>query len=131
MIVFKTTSDHLQAVVRNRKYPTDDLPTDLRVGDDVLIQVTYLSDRQGPPKIRYAWKHLRSYEDKSGESVDMWQHRWRFIIEGSGPCRFKRSFDIREIQVTTKDYGAAVRYVYVEPHDLRAIIAANLLECWE
>jgi hypothetical protein len=131
MIILKTTSDHLQAVIRNLKYATDDLPTQLTPGDDVLIQVTFLSERQGPPKIRYAWKHLRCYEDTRGESVALWQHRWRFIVEGGRLCRLKRPFDVRDVQVTEKDYGAAVRYVYVEPQDVSAILAANLLVCWE
>lgn len=130
MIIFKTTSQHLQSVIRSRKYATDDLPIELRAGDSVLIQVTYLSDRQGPPKIRYAWKHKRSYEDESGESLKLWGYRWRFIVEGRDLCRLKRPFDIRQIQVTSKDYGAAVRYVYVEAADASVIQTAQLLECW-
>lgn len=130
MIILKTTSAHLQAVVRSRKHATDDPPIDLRVGDIVLIQVTFLSDRQGPPTIRYAWKHRGYYEDRSGESMMLWGHRWRFILEGTDLCRLKRPFDIRKVQVSTKDYGAAVRYVYVEPGDEKAIVSANLLACW-
>ena len=131
MIIFKTTSEHLKAVVRNLKYATDDLPAGLAMGDDVLLQVTYLSERQGPPKIRYAWKHLRSYADAHDETMALWQHRWRYIVEGAHLCRLKRPFDIRKVQVSDKDYGAAVRYVYVDPKDVDAITAADLLRCWD
>jgi len=130
MIIFKTTSDHLQAVIHNVKYATDDLPTELTIGEDVLIQVTFLSERQGPPTIRYAWRHARAYEDTTGESVILWQHRWRFIVEGTNLCRLRRPFDIRTVQVTDKDYGAAMRYAYVDPQDVRAIVATKHLACW-
>ena len=130
MIIFKTTSEHLDAVRRNLKYATDDIPTELKVGDSVLIQVTYLSEKQGPPKIRYAWKHYNSYEDKEGESFRLWGYQWRYIIEGQRLCRLKHPFDIRDVQVTEKDYGSAQRYVYVAPEDERIIVREGLLVCW-
>jgi hypothetical protein len=57
------------------------------------------------------------------------QERWRYIIECSGLCVLKRPFDVGRAQVSSKDYGAAVRYVYVEPEDEVVLRTKGYLDC--
>ncbi len=74
-------------------------------------------------------KYLRHYLDTANESIRIWGERWRYIIECSDLCVLRRPFDIAKIQVSSKDYGAAVRYVYVEPEDEKALRAKGYLDC--
>ena len=129
MIIVKTTSLHSQGVRRNRKYATDDPPLDLKLGDDVLVQVTVVTTPPGQHTIRYRMKYLRYYRDENDESFTIWGERWRYIIECSELCVLKRPFDIARVQVSSKDYGAAVRYVYVEAEDEQLLRTKGYLDC--
>jgi hypothetical protein len=83
----------------------------------------------GVHTIRYRMKFVRCYPDTVGESVAIWGERWRYIMECTDLCVLRRPFDIRDVQVTLKDYGAAVRYVYVEPADEEALRLGGYLVC--
>ena len=129
MIIVKTTSLHSHGVRRNRKYATDDPPIELSPGDDVLVQVTVATTPPGQHTVRYRMRFVRYYLDEKNESLAIWGERWRYIIECSDLCVLKRPFDIARVQVSSKDYGAAVRYVYVQPEDERVLHAKGYLDC--
>ena len=129
VIILKTTSDHAKGVRTHRKHATDVPPVDLAAGDDVLVQVTFLTARGGPPTVRYRMRFVRCYPDIHNESDAIWGQHWDYIIECRDLCVLRRPFDIQQVQKSAKDYGAAVRYVYVDPVDETAIRAAGLLDC--
>jgi len=129
LIIVKTTSEHSTGVRRNRKYATDDSPIDLKSGDDVLVQVTVLTNLPGTHTIRYRMKFVRFYLDAQEESKKIWGERWRYIIECSDLCILRRPFDITHVQVSSKDYGAAVRYVYVDLVDQDVLRKQGYLDC--
>ncbi len=129
MIIVKTTSTHSIGVRRHRKYATDDPPIDLRAGDDVLVQVTVLSAVPGTHTIRYRMKFVRSYLDSADESMAIWGEHWPYIIECSDLCILRRPFDISRVQVSSKDYGAAVRYAYVDPADEKVLRKQGYFDC--
>ena len=129
MIIVKTTSLHSDGVRRNRKYATDDPPLNLSLGDDVLVQVTVVTNPPGQHTIRYRMKYVRHYLDVKNESFAIWRERWPYIIECAELCVLKRPFDIARVQVSSKDYGAAVRYVYVEPEDELVLRTNGYLDC--
>ena len=129
MIIVKTTSLHSDGVRRNRKYATDDPPTELSPGDDVLVQVTITTNPPGQHAIRYRMKFVRYYLDAKKESFAIWGEQWRYIIECSELCVLKRPFDIARVQVSSKDYGAAVRYAYVEREDEQVLRDKGYLDC--
>jgi hypothetical protein len=74
-------------------------------------------------------KFVRHYRDAKNESFTIWGERWPYIIECSDLCILKRPFDIARVQVSSKDYGAAVRYVYVEPADETVLRTKGYLDC--
>jgi len=74
-------------------------------------------------------KFVRFYLDSEKESTKIWGEQWRYIIECSDLCILRRPFDIAQVQVTSKDYGAAVRYVYVDPADQDVLRKQGYLDC--
>ena len=129
MVLLKTHLGHLRGVKENAKHATDGLLTEMRPGGIALIQVTAQSSPTATPKITHAMTYLGCYPDRDGESRRIWNHEWRYIIQGMNLFELRRPFDIRRAKVSKKNYGqGAIRFVYVLPEDAAAIRAGGWLE---
>ena len=74
------------------------------------------------------WNFLRCYDDLQNESDSIWGIHWPYIIEASTVWKLYRSFDITLVKVSDKNYGrGAMRFVYVDPADVRTIIEKGYL----
>ena len=78
--------------------------------------------------IQYVMEFERLYLDTGGESKEIWGIQYKYIIEGRNCRQLKIPFDIRNYQVTKKEYGPGGPFVYVETEDARAIQQHGLLE---
>jgi hypothetical protein len=130
MLLLKTDDQHVVGVRRHAKHATDGEPRELRAGDTLLVQVTYASMAAPVSRVRYAMTFVRCYEDRAGESKNIWQHQWRYIIEGKNLCTLRHPFDIDDVKVSSKNYGQGViRFAYVDPADEAEIRRRGHLVC--
>ncbi len=130
MLLLKTDESHVDGVRIHRKHATDGVPRGVRPGDSLLVQVTYTSMRVPLHRVKYAMTFVRCYEDTTGESLRIWGHKWRYIIEGAAFCMLRHPFDIETVQVSRKNYGRGViRFAYVDEADEAEIRRRRLLNC--
>ena len=128
MLLLKTHEKHMAGVRRNRKHATDGAPQHVKVGDVLLVQVTFGSPNNETQRVQYAMRFVRCYEDSLGESKRIWGHQWRYIIEGDDFRILRRPFDIDDVKVTDTNYGQGViRFAYVDPRDVEAITKGGWL----
>lgn len=124
--IFRTDPVHLAAVVRHSKHALERRPQ-LRTGDIILLSQLGNTLVAGAKPIQFAMSFVRCYPDAMGESLKIWGKRWRYIVEGSRCYRLREAFDIRDVSVTNKEYGAGGPIVYVDPRDAAEILRRGLL----
>jgi len=125
MYIFRTHPEHIPQVTRLMKHALDRKPG-LEIGDRVLISQT-IADGDGHPPIRYVMTYFRTLPDLHDETVSIWGKKWPYIMEFSSCRELSKPFDIRDVQVTTHNYGPGGPIVRVHPADEYAIEQLGLL----
>jgi 5-methylcytosine-specific restriction protein A len=120
MILLKTGAETLGAVLEKAKHAQHGRPRGAEPGDTILIAQTKGTLRPGQKPIRWIMEYVGAYEDVRGESERIWGKHWPYIIEGRN-VRDVEPFDIADLQVTGKDYGAVQAQCPVEPEDAAAV----------
>ncbi len=105
ILLLKTDDRNISGVRKHSKHATDGIPKELRVGDLLLVQVTYASMTVPVSRVRYRMTFVRCYEDAAGESYKIWGHRWRYIIEGKYFCTLRYPFDLDSLKCLTRTMG--------------------------
>jgi 5-methylcytosine-specific restriction protein A len=121
MILFKNTSETLEGVIKNSMHATNGRPKNIMTGDLILIAQTKktLAPEQKP--IRWVMEYISCEEDTTGRSNEIWGKSWRYLIRGKN-LRSVEPFDIDDIKITDKNYGAVETHCPVEPEDEEAIL---------
>jgi len=119
LYIFRTHPENIPQVVRLRKHALNRRPN-LEIGEHVLIART-LADDDGIPPIRYIMRYFRTLPDLHNETTAIWGRPWPFIMEFDDCRELSRPFDIRDVQVTTRNYGPGGPIVRVHPADEYAI----------
>lgn len=129
MVLLKTNAANLAGVKKFAKHASEGVLRQLAPGGTLLIQVTANSSSTAVPIVKYAMTFVRCYPDTMGETIAIWHRRWRYVIEGRDIFQLRRPFDIRRVQVTTRNYGrGAIRFVYLADADANAIRIGGHLE---
>jgi 5-methylcytosine-specific restriction protein A len=121
MILLRTGPDTLDAVLREAKHALHGRPQGVSPGDIILIAQLKGTLRPGQKPIRWIMEYVDAYEDKIGESEQIFGRPWRYIIEGRD-VRNIEPFDIADIQVTNKCYGPGGPLCHVEAEDEAAVL---------
>ena len=127
MIILKTSGQTLPGVVQYAKHALEVRPN-ARLGDLLLISQTVDSLPPGQKPIQHAMEFVRYYEDRRGESEQIWGKQWKYIIEGRKLRSLSTPFQMRDIQVTDTNYLQGGPLVYVHPKDARCVIEAGLID---
>jgi hypothetical protein len=127
IVILRTSPETIANVVAHAKYALRGELKELKPGDIMLIAQKAATVPDGKP-IRYLMTFVRCYRDKNKESDRIWGRHWNYIIEGSGCYSLKTPFDIRQIQVTKKNYAQGGTVVYVDSEDAVVLEAGGYLE---
>ncbi len=121
MIIFKNDASTMDGVLRNAMHATDGRPSDINKGDIILIAQTKgtLSEDQKP--IRWVMDFVSCNLDINDESKKIWGKKWQYIIRGEN-LRSVEPFDIDQIKVSKKNYGAIQTHGTVLPDDEDVIL---------
>lgn len=121
MILFKNKAETMEGVLRNQKHATEN-NLQFEPGEIILIQQTITSLPSKKDKsIKWIMDYVRTYPDINGESHRIWGKDWKYIIEGKN-LRTVEGFNIKELQVSEKDYGSAMIYANVLSEDEEIIL---------
>lgn len=129
IVILRTSKETIGEVVRQSKYALCGALDEgkLRPGDTILIAQT-VATSGGQAPIRYRMEYVRCYADRTGESKRIWGKQWPFMVEGANARPLKKPFDIRRLQVTTKNYAQGGTVVYVEPEDVEVLEKEGYLD---
>ncbi len=125
MYIFRTHSQNIAQVVQGMKHALD-RRLNLLIGDRVLISQT-MSNGDSHPPIRYVMTYFRTLPDLHDETISIWGKKWPYIMEFDSCRKLIKPFDIREVQVTSHNYGPGGPVVRVHPADEYAIDRLGLL----
>lgn len=115
MLIFKTSAATLESVLVHSKHASKD-NLQAQPGELILIQQTLSTLKAGEKSIQWVMEYEETYADTFGESEQIWQRRWPYIIRCSNPRRVE-PFNITELQVSTKNYGSAMKYAWIDSLD--------------
>ena len=125
MFIIKTTAETIEQVIKNCKHASMDRLRKAKIGDLVLIAQTRHSIENDIDMDYKSIRHLMQYEgimyDKNNESEKIWGRKWRYIINLSNLKEIK-PFNIEDIQISNKKYGAAVKFTYLTNEDEDAVL---------
>lgn len=127
MLIFKTSKETLFKVIVHAKHALMVQPQ-FEPGEIILIAQTRDELAEGELPIRYRMEIRRVYEDRDGESEQIFGHKWRYIVEGYNCFALKTPFDISEVQVTRENYRQGGTICHVAPRDAEAIVLGGHLE---
>ena len=116
MILFKNRAETMEGVLREAKHATDARPHYATLGEIILIAQTKGTLRLGQKPIRWIMDFLSCEEDNHNESDRIWGRHWRYLVVGEN-VRSVEPFDIDEIKVSSKNYGATRVHARVNPED--------------
>jgi 5-methylcytosine-specific restriction protein A len=121
MILFKNKAETMEGVLGEAKHATDARPRNANRGDIILIAQTKDTLRPGQKPIRWMMNFVSCEEDVNNESDRIWGRHWRYIINGEN-VRPVEPFDIDEIKISSKNYGATRVHAEVNPEDEAIIL---------
>lgn len=127
VILLRTSPETIGNVVIHAKYALKGELRRFRPGDIALIAQKAATVPDGKP-IRYMMRFVRSYRDSKNESDAIWGRHWAYIIECRDCRPLLRPFNIRQIQVTDKNYAQGGTVVYVTPEDADVIHSRGYLD---
>lgn len=119
MLLLKTSATDLPGVLQHTKRASDDVP-DALPGDLVLLAQTKPSLAPDEKPIRWVMTFVKCVPDRKRE-LAVWGHQYRYLIAGRD-VREVRPFDLKDVQVSIKDYGAVIEHCRVLPEDERAVL---------
>lgn len=120
MLLLKTSAGSLLGVLANAKHASNDVP-DAQTGDLVLLAQTATSLAPGEKSIRWAMTFVDCVPDTNKESLAIWGRQWRYLILGQD-IREVQPFDLKDIQVSAKNYGPVVKHCRLRPEDEEAAL---------
>ncbi len=121
MILFKNKAETMEGVLREAKHATNARPHYTTSGDIILIAQTKGTLRSSQKPIRWIMNFISCEEDINNESDRIWGKHWRYIVNGEN-VRPVEPFDIDEIKISSKNYGAARVHAKVRPEDEAIIL---------
>ena len=121
MILFKNKAETMEGVLKEAKHATDAKPSYATPGEIILISQTKETLRPGQKPIRWIMNFVSCEEDINNESDRIWGRHWRYIINCEN-VRPVEPFDIDEIKISSKHYGAAQMHAKVRPEDEEIIL---------
>lgn len=121
MLLIKTSGGTLRNVLLNAKHAVHGRPSNVRVGDIILVSQTKGTLVRGQMPIRWIMEYVRTYEDLNGESDRLWGRHWPYIIEARN-VRSVEPFDLDDIRATDREYYKVQTFCAVEPEDEAAVL---------
>lgn len=120
LLLLKTSGETIGNVIRHAKHATNAIPN-AQPGDLLLIAQTISSLELGEKQIRYVMTFKGYRLDTQGESQRIWGKQWKYMIDGYDVTEVP-GFDLKDIQVTNKNYGPVVTHCRLDPKDEKAIL---------
>lgn len=114
MIVLRTHPAHIPRVVELSLHALHAKPRIAR-GERVLIS-RLAGFPDGRPAVQYVMDFV-AYRPGTEEARRIWGRDWRYIMEGRNCRVLKRPFNLRQVQVSSRNYGQGGPFVYVHPDD--------------
>jgi len=105
MLLLKTRLENIPGVLETSKHATH-YPPKAEPGDLVLIAITRNTLPKRQKSIQYIARFRGLRPDHTGESIDIWKHPWRYIVE-LDDIEEVSPFNLEEVQASNTDY----RYV--------------------
>lgn len=121
MLLIKTSSGTLEAVLREAKHALHGKPQNAKAGETILVSQTKNGLLPGQKPIRWIMEYVECYRDALNESDKIWGKHWEFIVKAD-KVRAVEPFDIDDIKVTDKNYASTQTFSYVDPEDEKAIL---------
>ena len=121
MLIFKNDASTMDGVLRNAMHATDGRPSDINKGDIILIAQTKGTLLEGQKPIRWVMDFVSCNLDISDESKKIWGKKWQYVIRGEN-LRSVEPFDIDQIKVSKKNYGAIQTHGIVDSADEAVIL---------
>ena len=120
MLLLKTSKETIDNVVKYAKHATDTIPN-AQLGDLILIAQTITSLEIGQKQIRYIMTFKGHRLDTSAESLRIWGKQWKYMIDGYDVTQIL-GFNLKDIQVSDKNYGPIVTHCRLNPEDEEAVL---------
>ena len=119
MLLLKTRAETLETVIKHSKHALHSIPNGIKRGDILLIAQTVHTLKKHQKSIRYLMFFDECYEDRDNESDALWGKHWKYIIKGK--IQPIEPFDIKDIQVSKKNYASVMTYCFLSAEDEIAV----------
>jgi hypothetical protein len=121
MLLLKTSGKTIGEVVKRAKHATHTKPN-AQQGDLVLIAQTKSTLKPGQKSIRYIMTYKGYRLDTRNESQRIWSRKWKYMIDGNDVIEIP-GFDIKDIQVSDKNYDFAQTHDRLKQEDEEAVLS--------
>jgi hypothetical protein len=125
LILLKTHPANLPKVVEVQKHALQGKLTRAKPGD--LLLLAEIRPR-GAARATHAMWFKEQRAAHQGETEEIWNERWPFIVEGQGCCALDQPFVPEDVKVSAANYSQGGTIFYIEPLDADAFRAQGRLK---